>query len=582
MKKILIILSAMVLAAASCTKFAEDSPRIFAASGDVKAPVITLGLAPGANADSSFTVRVTPAEGTSYYAWAIFEGAAANLPAANLLANAYKADAMSSGSVKLEAGKENFFVALEDLEPNTTYTVYAVACDADGITSEVAVKSHLTTDSSEGPILIDADSEIDDDGVMWLYAKFSKPVELGEGAVTLQQYALNSAPDATTGFLVPERTMVAPEDNVMVEGAWLCVAVPEALAVPGALITMTWEAGTVVNSAGLKDAGYAVSEVSADGLEDGIGERYETIAFKSKLPMILDESGKLVRMPSDTVITVYDYTTLVMSCVTDSVVVKGTPVVSVSCRNLAGRKLEFMVAAPAMAADDSTVVAGLDEKPGDGYWITYTLAKDCLEDIWGNTNAEFTSTENYFLPNAYTAADFAGTYTFTGVAQYAEDQTDTDVIIAPDPDNESGLIIYNLFNATTCMDDIGASYGIEGAVYAPVASKAGAVFDKYTGKMVVEAFMTGVVNVDGTPTYPVYAIDKTAADLSIGMTFNAGAITFAVPVQMYVYGYTIWDTVNDGVLTRTSTDYTVPASGASAYLWNGVDKATLREARKAR
>lgn len=75
--------------------------------------------------------------------------------------------------------------------------------------------------------------------------------------------------------------------------------------------------------------------------------------------------------------------------------------------------------------DEKTVSLALDEDPGYGVSISYTIAEGTLLDIYGNGNAEFTVQDGYFCSYGYTIDDILGTYTLTGKSPFVgmEDET---------------------------------------------------------------------------------------------------------------------------------------------------------------
>ncbi|MGN1216825.1 MAG: hypothetical protein ACI4TD_02500, partial [Phocaeicola sp.] len=68
MKKSILIILAGAAMAAACTKFAEDKPIVF---DNAKAPAVTITTV----SDESVEVTIAAAEGTSFFAYAVIEGA---------------------------------------------------------------------------------------------------------------------------------------------------------------------------------------------------------------------------------------------------------------------------------------------------------------------------------------------------------------------------------------------------------------------------------------------------------------------------------------------------------------------------
>ena len=194
MKKSILIILAGAAMAAACTKFAEDKQISF---DTATAPSVTITTI----SDESVEVTIAAAEGTSFFAYAVIEGAAANADAETLLTGGYAKAAVAYGDGLASAVADykkvqSVTMKIEGLTPYTEYTVYAVANTSMGSISEVATATSRTTDGT-APALAGYDYE-EKDGAMIYAVKFSDPVSLtGNGTVTAHFFALNTKPDET-------------------------------------------------------------------------------------------------------------------------------------------------------------------------------------------------------------------------------------------------------------------------------------------------------------------------------------------------------------------------------------------------
>lgn len=197
MKKILISILAVAAAAVSCTKFAEDAPIDFkdAAAPEVKAVTV---------ADDKVNVTVTAKEGTCFFSYIVAEGIATEVDAVTLLKGEYSKAAIKQGDANV-AGVIDYTsagsidIALDGLAANTAYTVYAVASNTQGVVSEVAVATAVTTDGT-APELLGMKPEETDEALVFTIS-FDDALKLGEGSVTAGFLGLYTEPELTATSL---------------------------------------------------------------------------------------------------------------------------------------------------------------------------------------------------------------------------------------------------------------------------------------------------------------------------------------------------------------------------------------------
>lgn len=158
----------------SCTSFDDPTTENYGAG-----PSVDVTITAGTPSDSAFTVVITPAAGSLYYAYAIGQSAA---PQAIDSTTLYKGG--YGNSVIKVADKATTTINITDADPNTTYYVYAVAGSDKGVVGNMTVKGITTTDVlSPGPLNIQKDA---DNAAVKL--TFSEALVRGEGDVTAKYY----------------------------------------------------------------------------------------------------------------------------------------------------------------------------------------------------------------------------------------------------------------------------------------------------------------------------------------------------------------------------------------------------------
>ena len=141
MKKYIIIIASVLLAAVSCAKFEHETPI-------AKDPVVNaLTIETTAVGDSVICFTVTPGNGTSYYSYAVVAGEAAKMDSSKLFALN-----VSGAIVKKTVDANKTAVAVDTakaLTPFSSYTIYAVAANVQGTIGTVVTKTVKTTDSTK-------------------------------------------------------------------------------------------------------------------------------------------------------------------------------------------------------------------------------------------------------------------------------------------------------------------------------------------------------------------------------------------------------------------------------------------------
>lgn len=473
MKKSILIILAGAAMAAACTKFAEDKQISF---DTATAPSVTITTI----SDESVEVTIAAAEGTSFFAYAVIEGAAANADAETLLTGGYAKAAVAYGDGLASAVADykkvqSVTMKIEGLTPYTEYTVYAVANTSMGSISEVATATSRTTDGT-APALTGYDY-MEKDGAMIYAVEFSDPVSLtGNGTVTARFFALNTKPDET-GLLKEYSNFEIPAEYLSAEGNYLYAMVPAANYLPGAFVFLTYTDGVVANAAGGKNVGYSNTIISADQkTKKGLLARYETISFDLSLtdPALdsgsEDGEGSMDGDEEDKELEPEyfgDWTKLMMTAYSagEYNLAKTTSDSEVIIKAVDGngRTVTYSASSYGIVSDD-LVGAILNEDPGYGVSISMNIAEGSFEDIFGNYNSEFSAEDAWYCSYGYTLDDILGTYTVSCTNVFTGAQAQYPIIIEKSDNEENGNVMITNY------------MGIEGKLYCEFNGDAGYLY----------------------------------------------------------------------------------------------------------
>ena len=562
MKKVLYTFSAALLMLVGCTKFAEDEPIKF---DTATAPAITVSVVD----DNTVSVTVAGAANTGFYSFAFASGPAKTVSASSLLSQpaGIGMSAEVSGVVDFAVKPDTTFI-VEKLKANTAYTVYAVAASKMGVVSDVATQSVTTTDTTIPVMTGLVDDAIASDNIVGI--TFNEPVSISTGAASVVAHYFAENVFDEKGKLIEIKSVPIPIENVTADGSTLSIQIP-ADPIPGAIVLITMGEGLVENEVGLKSAAFSAcsAEWSSEGklLVGGFGFQYDKESFDFALPMVGDAEGELVRMPEDTVLYFSDWEDLLMMFVAQDLV---TPEIN-AINRVEGAKVEIQYTAatsrrliyPAtkyVALNDSTAAVMLDEAPNYGETVGFTVEEGAFQDIWGNESNAFTTifqTEdevqvygNYFYSYGYKAEQLYGTYSFSGMAEWAGPQADDKVIILPftDPDEESvTLAVVNLFRNTTCLDDLAAYQPNDFTLFE-------GSLNPHNGQITLFASDIGYGEHKSGWKGSIIACD---ADGRIVFQMpEEGVLNLVNPVDIDLsQTTTTWDTVFPGKLVKISDDY---------------------------
>lgn len=461
MKKIFFSIVAVAAALASCTKFEYDSPIDFQ---EAETPVVTAA----ALSDSTIHVTVLPKPSTSFYSYIVAEGRAAQLDSVSLLKGGYEG---GLASAVVEYGSQsNVVLNIGDLTPNTYYTVYAVANNAQGKVSSVATATCLTTDGT-APVIQDFDYA-EEDSVLAFAIKFDDPVAKGTGKVTAHYFAAFGGSDAE-GNLTEQKSYDVPADSVFASGNLIYVFLPKEEYIPGAYVTLSYTEGTAVNALGEKCAAFDETAVFYDSSSKdydsyGILGQYDNVSFALSLNPEGDagDDDDFSGADDDEDEAGYevftDWKTLIMKSYAQTAYPlagrkKTTALISTVDGN--GRTVSY-TGEQLYILDKANGIVGvaIDEDPGFGTYVSYTVAAGSILDIYGNANSEFSVTKGYLCSFGYTIDDIIGTYTVKGTSYWSgSDETETWVIEKSD-NAEKGNVMITTYWGRKCDYPIYASF----------------------------------------------------------------------------------------------------------------------------
>ena len=384
MKKVIYSLALVLVGLTSCAGFDDPVTENYGAG-----PAVDLNVTAAIPTDSAFTISISPAQGTLYYAFIIDENdEAETVDGYALLKGSFGNDVVSAKE------HADTTIVISDATPNTTYQVYAVAANDKGVVGEVVVKSITTTDKlTPTPKKGTADA---DNAAYAL--EFSEPVDLGEGLISAKYY---KEWDIENPVEVPEEDI-----DVDIDGAKVTFSAANIPA--GAYLCFSYEAGAFKDSAGQPCA----------ALESGLNMTTGkfTNLWLRVTPQPFDVTDEMVTDPEDG------------SLVTDAEAFKGeielpfdiyrseedveTGDLSVTYSG-ESRTVSYKLTAEQWAIEGNTLTFTLPVTPENKDVITFSIVEGAFTDVYGNLNNAFESKVSWtFSTYAPTKEDVLGTFSY--------------------------------------------------------------------------------------------------------------------------------------------------------------------------
>lgn len=394
MKKYLLTISAiLMLLVTGCEMFPPDDSQTQPIT--VEKPEIS-----GVSADdTSMTATITPVAGTGFYSYAVIAGPRQTLDPSTLLGLGYS-NAVISGIANY-AEQQSLTISTDGLSRNVMYYIYAVAASEQGVPSEIEVDSVYTSNSLTPNIT--GSFSIDTVGVVFA-VPFTENVELsGNGNVYVSYYKVNDLADS-----VNTKKQVVPADSLSVEGNVLYVTVPDKT--PGLYITLSWDAGILVNSAGTPNPAWTNDAYGKQNLKMRAGRKAWNLDYQIA---VTEDAGKLdtTYYAADSLFTFLpeEASSFIAWFTPAKEVAKSTYAVRVTVNSANGDVLSYDDEILGFSAGGD-IAAGISRSLTYGDRLAYTFAAGAFEDVYGNPSTAFTAEGIYLCSYGYTLEDVEGTY----------------------------------------------------------------------------------------------------------------------------------------------------------------------------
>ena len=376
-----------MLLVTGCEMFPPDDSQTQPVT--VEAPAIS-----GVSADdTSMTATITPVAGTGFYSYAVIQGPRQTLDPSTLLGVGY-GDAIISGTVNY-AEKESETISTDGLSRNVWYYIYAVAASEQGVPSEVAVDSVYTSNSLTPDI---TGNMAADTARVIIGVEFSENISLGNGNV-YAIYTRKNDPNYKLQITLPKDSLATAENLLM-------AAVPDKT--PGQYVTLRWDAGAVVNSAGTTcpewNAEREVSEEISFTIQ--AGRKVWNLGYE----LVLDADGDTTYFAGDETFLFSDWTTFTAVFTPEKEIAVALAAIRVTYTSTNGDVFSYDNENFNLNADGNLVVA-LDRAPSYGDVVTFSFPAGMFQDVYGNPSAAFTTEPIYNYAFDYEVEDIEGAYT---------------------------------------------------------------------------------------------------------------------------------------------------------------------------
>ena len=348
--------------------------------------------------DESVIFTLAPKAESAYYSYMVHQAnEAVEVDAQSLYSGAYKGKAgvVKTGSFKWTAETAVSTVAVNGLNPNTTYQIYAVAATPMGFVGQVANASFKTSDIV-APEFLDYEAE---DNVVTL--TFSEVVVRGAGALTAGVYAMNSA-EIETGVAVGSVTVA--EENIVVEGNTVTVTVANLPA--GAFYGLNFPEGAFKDPSNNKAAALESAVAYGQDTEwepdyNGVGGRNATQdwVFEDLPEGLTDWTAPIVLTPTSEYGLGYIYKEDLQATYQE-----GT-----------SKTVAFILAyGTGYGLMGETLVAQLPEEPAKGATVAISVPAEAFEDYYLEFSQSCTPEQILFSPATVLAC---GKVPYTGLEE---------------------------------------------------------------------------------------------------------------------------------------------------------------------
>ena len=418
----LVSAAVLALAFAACTNeaLAPAEPSVLPVDG----PTVSISLLE--KADNSFSFQVVPAAGAAFYSYLVTTEPITSPDSSKVYSLGYD---NILGKRVTTATSAKYTDYAREVDSNADYYVYAVAADASLNIGPVAMLTVGTPDTVS-PEIVDFDYE---ENV--LYLLFSEPVTYVESKEITAQVQAGNYP---VGTPVIEKTKGA----VAVQGKVAQITFDE-IKVPGSIYVVNVPAGAFVDAVGLPTPAVSSSI-------EGVDEKGGIVFADGSLYGALENADLDYEIVEGDVIVDYSaYTPLIKTTqMLDKIQPKSLEVaIAHTESDRTVTTAIYNLQAPTYGAIDMyTVASCIPEEPARGDKITFTLAKESVQDIYGNTNSEEIVVGPFLYSYGFTIDDVLGTYVNAGTSGYgaAYDEDPWTMTIAADESGE-GVVITSMF-----------------------------------------------------------------------------------------------------------------------------------------
>ena len=391
----------LTMLVAGCEMFPPDDSQIAPVAGS--AP--TIDIPEGSVGDSTFTVTITPAAGTGFYAYLITDTKSA-IDGSSLLSQSYEGlytgleNAAEIESVTINAN------AAGGIMPGTLYYIYAVGASQEQGIASAAVYDSVYTTNSNVPIFDDEVAFAASADGSYVDIALNDVVKAGEGKVYYDVFSTYE------GYSIFDTKQVVPADSIVYSGKIVRVKTP-ANVPNGAVVNITWDEGAFVNSADKMAKAYNVCKYTGLGtkLGDGILYRKAPVSWTISYPDVLVNDTTLHSTAED-VIGIEDLTADGFRFTIDSTIDALTAYPHITYHNQNGSVFSYDGLGDYDMLNDSTLVILVDPTYSieKGTWMSIEIPANAFVDEYGNGNAAFSSNENFIYSFGWKMEDLLGTY----------------------------------------------------------------------------------------------------------------------------------------------------------------------------
>lgn len=512
MKKLLYSLAvafAGIAALTGCTTFDDEHSEHYG-----EGPAVAINLTE--TKDNSFTFTVNPAEGTNYYAYTVVEGDEAEDVSeddvlkktmggiSEAIVNYSKA---ASTTVNMLNSKDEGICS-----PNTSYVIYAVAANANGVTGKVQSLVVKTTDG-DAPTLEPYEAG---DPSAETTVTFSESVFKGEGTVSAQYYQ-----EWGDGELI---NVPADKVHATINGANVTFTVDDVPA--GAYVLYSWTEGAFNDSFGNKCP--AENTVIGDEGFVGVYNRQPLKPFAIEAKQFTPASGSTIGEYDKFKGVITFAFDVFRNDIEESDDCVKTGDLSLTYSN-AKRSTTINLDPSDWSVSGKTVTFKMPEAAAEGDKVTLKIKEGVIMDINGNGNEAFASTDVAWKYDGFTATDamLTGNFTLTYYSAAGKKEVTNHVTIT---------------KATTNNED-GTKFVISGLYTA--GSKVGAVADYANNRLyILPGYEVGTYDKNGISGFIITISASQAKAIECKINKDGSITTSDLALAVYVEGQGVVGTID--------------------------------------